>query len=230
MSEAAQNDISLEPDFVDLTADIVSAYVSNNTVASGDLPALIATVHAALSSTVQEASEPVVEELKPAVPIKKSVTNDHIICLEDGKKFKSLKRHLRTHYDLTRKSIEQSGTCRRTIRWSRRVMRLPDPSLRERWAWARRAHGRQESPVPKLEDPNGFNRCRHRVRWRCPAKLEFHAATASDPWGCRSSPFGKRRVQLISFASQPKAQVAVFLRGPRFRPGNVSLERMGRSR
>ena len=101
MSEAAQNDISLEPDFVDLTADIVSAYVSNNTVASGDLPALIATVHAALSSTVQEASEPVVEELKPAVPIKKSVTNDHIICLEDGKKFKSLKRHLRTHYDLT---------------------------------------------------------------------------------------------------------------------------------
>ncbi|WP_298817959.1 MucR family transcriptional regulator [uncultured Roseibium sp.] len=101
MSEAAQNDISLEPDFVDLTADIVSAYVSNNTVASGDLPALIAIVHAALSSTVQEASEPVVEELKPAVPIKKSVTDDHIICLEDGKKFKSLKRHLRTHYDLT---------------------------------------------------------------------------------------------------------------------------------
>jgi len=101
MSEALQTNVSLEPAFVDLTADIVSAYVSNNTVASIDLPALISTVHSALSSTVQKASEPVVEELKPAVPIKKSVTDQHIICLEDGKKFKSLKRHLRTHFDLT---------------------------------------------------------------------------------------------------------------------------------
>ena len=101
MSEGPQSDVSLEPDFVDLTADIVSAYVSNNPVASSDLPALISSVHSALSSTVQNASEPVVEELKPAVPIKKSVTNQYIICLEDGKKFKSLKRHLRTHFDLT---------------------------------------------------------------------------------------------------------------------------------
>lgn len=101
MSEGPQSDVSLEPGFVDLTADIVSAYVSNNPVASSDLPALISSVHSALSSTVQNASEPVVEELKPAVPIKKSVTDDHIICLEDGKKFKSLKRHLRTHFDLT---------------------------------------------------------------------------------------------------------------------------------
>lgn len=101
MSETPQANVSLEPDFVDLTADIVSAYVSNNTVASSDLPALISSVHSALSSTAQKASEPVVEELKPAVPIKKSVTDQHIICLEDGKKFKSLKRHLRTHFDLT---------------------------------------------------------------------------------------------------------------------------------
>ncbi|WP_029063641.1 MucR family transcriptional regulator [Labrenzia sp. DG1229] len=101
MSEAPQTNVSLEPAFVDLTADIVSAYVSNNTVASSDLPALISSVHSALSSTVQKASEPVVEVLKPAVPIKKSVTDQHIICLEDGKKFKSLKRHLRTHFDLT---------------------------------------------------------------------------------------------------------------------------------
>jgi len=101
MSETPQTNVSLEPAFVDLTADIVSAYVSNNTVASIDLPALISSVHSALSSTVQKASEPVVEELKPAVPIKKSVTDDYIICLEDGKKFKSLKRHLRTHFNLT---------------------------------------------------------------------------------------------------------------------------------
>jgi len=101
MTEAAQTDISLEPDLVDLTADIVSAYVGNNTVASSDLPGLIASVHSALMSTIQNAQEPEAEELVPAVPVKKSISGDYIICLEDGKKFKSLKRHLRTHYDLT---------------------------------------------------------------------------------------------------------------------------------
>ncbi len=86
---------------IDLTADIVSAYVSNNAVASQDLPGLIAEVHNALHQTSQGQPEPEPEPLKPAVPIKKSVTPDYIICLEDGKKFKSLKRHLRTHYDLS---------------------------------------------------------------------------------------------------------------------------------
>ncbi len=101
MTDTAQTDVSFEPDLFDLTADIVSAYVGNNTVASTDLPGLITTVHAALASTVQKVQEPEVVELVPAVPVKKSVTDDYIICLEDGKKFKSLKRHLRTHYDLT---------------------------------------------------------------------------------------------------------------------------------
>jgi predicted transcriptional regulator len=86
---------------VELTADIVSAYVSNNTVVSGDLPILINDTYDALSKAAAKASQPIVEELNPAVPIKKSVTPDHIVCLEDGKKFKSLKRHLRTHYNLT---------------------------------------------------------------------------------------------------------------------------------
>lgn len=89
------------PSLVDLTADIVTAYVSNNHVASNDLPNLIASVHIALSTTVQAAQEPMVAELVPAVPVKKSVTGDYIICLEDGKKFKSLKRHLRSHYNLS---------------------------------------------------------------------------------------------------------------------------------
>lgn len=93
----------LEPGLVDLTADIVTAYVSNNHVTSSDLPDLIASVHTALSTTVQAAQEPVVEELVPAVPVKKSVSGDYIICLEDGKKFKSLKRHLRSHYGLSPK-------------------------------------------------------------------------------------------------------------------------------
>lgn len=93
--------MSDDVDFVGLTADVVSAYVSNNSVASADLPALIQSVHAALGAAVTGAvAEPVVE-LKPAVSIKKSVTADYIVCLEDGKQFKSLKRHLRTQYDLS---------------------------------------------------------------------------------------------------------------------------------
>ena len=86
---------------IELTADVVSAYVSNNSIQSSDLPALISEVHAALHQTLGGPAEPEPEPQKPAVSIKKSVTPDYIICLDDGKKFKSLKRHLRTHYDLT---------------------------------------------------------------------------------------------------------------------------------
>ena len=88
-------------DLIDLAADIVSAYVSNNSVAVSDLPALIADVHRALNNTRSGMNEPEPEPLKPAVNPKKSVFPDYIVCLEDGKKFKSLKRHLRTHYDLS---------------------------------------------------------------------------------------------------------------------------------
>ena len=88
-------------DLIDLAADIVSAYVSNNTVPASELPALIADVHRALSNTHSGINEPEPEPLKPAVNPKKSVFPDYIVCLEDGKKFKSLKRHLRTHYNLS---------------------------------------------------------------------------------------------------------------------------------
>lgn len=88
-------------DLIDLTADIVSAYVTNHSVAAQDLPSLIADVHQALARTHSGMQEPEPEPLKPAVNPKKSVFPDYIICLEDGKKFKSLKRHLRTHYDLS---------------------------------------------------------------------------------------------------------------------------------
>jgi len=89
-------------DFIELTADIVSAYVSNNSVPASDLPALISEVHSALSRVIGGAAPVVqVEAPKPAIPVKKSITADYLICLEDGKKFKSLKRHLMTHYDMT---------------------------------------------------------------------------------------------------------------------------------
>jgi predicted transcriptional regulator len=90
---------------VELTADIVAAYVGNHVVPVSELPGLIADVHAALNNTTQPVAAveaPVVaEKPKPPVPVRKSVQNDYIICLEDGQKFKSLKRHLMTHYGMT---------------------------------------------------------------------------------------------------------------------------------
>lgn len=87
--------------YIELAAGIVAAYVGNNAVPSEDLPALIDDVHRALIQVGQGEPAPQPEARKPAVPIKKSVTPDYIICLDDGKRFKSLKRHLRTHYDMT---------------------------------------------------------------------------------------------------------------------------------
>ena len=87
--------------FIALTAEIVSAFVSNNSVPASDIPTLINQVHSALvrvSSGVHAASG---EPPRPAVAVKKSVTPEYIVCLEDGKKFKSLKRHLRTQYNMT---------------------------------------------------------------------------------------------------------------------------------
>ncbi len=88
-------------ELVELTADIVSAYVSNNSVVAADLSMLIGQVHEALGRAVVNGGSAPREELKPAVPVKKSVTDEYIICLEDGKKFKSLKRHLRTQYNIS---------------------------------------------------------------------------------------------------------------------------------
>lgn len=88
-------------ELIDLTADIVAAYVSNNVVAGSDLPSVITNVHQALLNISDMNNEPEAEPLTPAVSIRKSITAEYLICLEDGKKFKSLKRHLRTHYDLS---------------------------------------------------------------------------------------------------------------------------------
>ena len=92
---------SSDIELTSLTADIVSAYVSHNALASDKLPEFIGSVYGALSRASLRAVESEKVELKPAVPVKKSVTAEYIICLEDGKKFKSLKRHLKTHYDLS---------------------------------------------------------------------------------------------------------------------------------
>ncbi|MEO9338797.1 MucR family transcriptional regulator [Mesorhizobium sp. SB112] len=85
---------------IELTAEIVSAYVSNNPVPAAEVANLIASVHASIASLSKE-PEPETEPQKPAVSVKKSISDDYLICLEDGKRFKSLKRHLMTHYGLT---------------------------------------------------------------------------------------------------------------------------------
>ena len=87
---------------IQLTANIVSAYVRNNTVSSAEIPALISEVYSALMRVFKGAAGAApAAPLKPAVPIKRSITTEYLVCLEDGKKFKSLKRHLRTQYRMT---------------------------------------------------------------------------------------------------------------------------------
>jgi predicted transcriptional regulator len=87
--------------FVELTASIVSAYVRHNSVPSAELPALIGQVHTALTRVIGRARRGTSQRTQAAISIKKSIAPDYIVCLEDGKRFKSLKRHLRTHYNLT---------------------------------------------------------------------------------------------------------------------------------
>jgi len=95
MSDAADQSIMA------LTAQIVAAYVGNNAVDQRDLSSLIGDVHAALCRLGVEAPVEEIERLKPAVPIAKSIAPDYLVCLEDGKKFKSLKRHLRAKYNMS---------------------------------------------------------------------------------------------------------------------------------
>lgn len=90
----------LQETLITLTADIVAAHVSNNSVAVSDLPVLIANVHGALTGL--GGSAPIVEtKQEPAVSVRSSIKPDYIVCLEDGKKLKMLKRHLMTHYQMS---------------------------------------------------------------------------------------------------------------------------------
>ena len=91
-------DHSDKASYIQLTANIVSAYVSNNTVPSAEIPALISQVYSAL---MRVSNGVPAEPLKPVVSIKRSITPEYLVCMEDGKKFKSLKRHLRTQYQMT---------------------------------------------------------------------------------------------------------------------------------
>ena len=140
------------PNYIELAADIVSAFVSNNSVPAAELPALIGSVHQALNTlTNGAAQQPAEQQKQPAVSIKKSVQPDYIVCLEDGKKFKSLKRHLRTVYNLTPEQYR--------AKWGLR----PDyPMVAPNYAEARSrlakqmglgARRKQAEPVPAAPQP-----------------------------------------------------------------------------
>lgn len=94
-----EEEIALNEMLITFTSDIVAAHVSNNSVAVSDLPLIISSVHGALAGLSGQAAEQARPD--PAVPIKSSIKPDYIVCLEDGKKLKMLKRHLMTHYGMT---------------------------------------------------------------------------------------------------------------------------------
>ncbi|MGX5805285.1 MucR family transcriptional regulator [Bradyrhizobium sp. Arg314] len=163
MSDDQQN----EADLVSIAADIVSAYVSNNPVPVAELPKLIGDIHVALQNVGTPKTEPAVK-LEPAVSIRKSVTPDYLICLEDGKKFKSLKRHLATHYNLSPEEYRQ--------KWS-----LPTdyPMVAPNYAATRSALAKAAglgqkpaAPEAKVEKPKGMPRA---------AAATVTTATAKSP-------------------------------------------------
>jgi predicted transcriptional regulator len=94
-------DMEEKAEIIEMTADIVSAYVGNNIVAASELPSLIHSVHGALAGMSTQSDALEVAPKEPAVPIKRSITPGFLVCLEDGRKFKSLKRHLRTKYNMS---------------------------------------------------------------------------------------------------------------------------------
>ena len=101
MAQNSDNQGLKSDDILKLAAEIVAAYVSNNPVPVSDLPAMIKSVHGTLGGLVGASQGEIQTAQKPAVPVKRSVTPDYIICLEDGKKLKMLKRYLRSNYTLT---------------------------------------------------------------------------------------------------------------------------------
>jgi predicted transcriptional regulator len=104
MTEQAANK---EEELLRMTADVVAAYVSNNPLPTGQLADVISAVHASLKALDGKGGEAKAQPLRPAVPVRKSITPDYLICLEDGKKLKMLKRHLRSTYNLTPEEYRQ---------------------------------------------------------------------------------------------------------------------------
>ena len=125
------------PNLIELTAEVISAYVTQNSVPTAQLPDLIAVVHGALKMLGQQPTEPASQELRPAVPIKTSITPDFLVCLEDGRRFKSLRRHLSSKYGMTPDQYRAKWSLPKDYPWWRRTMPRLAPSLPAAWALAK---------------------------------------------------------------------------------------------
>src|SRR5690348_411070 len=101
MSESSDNSVLSNNELLRMTSEIVASFVSNNPVTTDSLPEVIRSVYRTVSGLAGGPDSKPEEKLKPAVPVSKSVTNDHIVCLEDGRKLKMLKRYLRSRYDMS---------------------------------------------------------------------------------------------------------------------------------
>ncbi len=148
----------LQETLITLTADIVAAHVSNNSVAVSDLPVLIANVHGALAGLGGAAPVPEVKQ-EPAVSVRSSIKPDYIVCLEDGKKLKMLKRHLMTHYQMTPGTVPRQVEPAGRLSDGRPQLCRAAPRWRRRSAWARSAARRRadgaRSPASELPpDPS----------------------------------------------------------------------------
>jgi predicted transcriptional regulator len=161
---------SIEFDLTSFTADIVSAYVAHNAIGSDRLPDFIGSVYGALSRASLQAVEPPKVELKPAVAIKKSVTPEYIICLEDGKQFKSLKRHLKTHYDLSPEDYREKWGLPRDYPMvapnyaAARSDLAKNMGLGRRGAAVAAAQPEARAPVEPAEKPKGRGRQTRKAR------------------------------------------------------------------
>jgi predicted transcriptional regulator len=136
------------PNYIELASEIVSAFVSNNSVPVAELPALIGSVHDALNKVASGSTQQPAEEPKaPAVPIKKSVQPDYIVCLDDGKRFKSLKRHLRTVYNLTPDQYRAKWGLAHDYPMVAPNYAAARSGLPSRWAWVPDARGRRNQSL-----------------------------------------------------------------------------------
>jgi predicted transcriptional regulator len=138
-----------QPELLTLTAEIVAAFASNNTVTMGDLPGVISSVFTALRGAGQAEATKAEAAPAPAVPIRKSVTSEFLICLEDGKKLKMLKRHLKTRYNMTPEEYRR--------RWGlpRDYPMVAPAYAEQRSSVAKRIGlGRKPAPMPQPPEPS----------------------------------------------------------------------------
>ena len=147
--------------FIELATDIVSAYVSNNSVGAGELPILIKDVYGALTRVTNPEAHSPATNAKPAVSIKKSITPDYIICLEDGKKFKSLKRHLRTQSGFWPRAIPREVEPRFRLPHGRTELRRR--TFAPRQANGSRAGADQASPLKTSREGRNYARKTHLI-------------------------------------------------------------------